>query len=50
MLTEFTHFGPNMGMKTGVFYEKLDENDMKHRVFERMDVFSTKYGHESFMF
>ena len=32
------------------FYEKLDANDMKHRVFERMDVFSTKYGHESGMF
>ena len=39
-----------MGMRTGVFYEKLDANDMKHRVFERMDVFSTKYGHESGMF
>ena len=23
---------------------------MKHRVFERMDVFSTKYGHESGLF
>ena len=36
-----------MGMKTGFFYEYLDANGMKPRVFERMDVFSTKYGHES---
>ena len=31
----------------GVLTEKLYANNMKHRVFERMYVFSTKYGHES---
>ena len=36
-----------MGMRAGgFFHEKIDANDMKYRVFERMDVFSTKYGYE----
>ena len=39
-----------MGITAGVLHEKFDVNSMKHRVFERFDLFSTKYGHDGGMF
>ena len=39
-----------MGITAGVLHEKFYANRMKHRVFERFDIFSTKYGHDSSMF
>ena len=46
-MAELTHFDQLSAQKQGFFHETFDGNDTKHRVFKRMDVFSTKYGHES---
>ena len=48
-MAELTHFDQLSAQKQGFFHETFDGNDTKHRVFKRMDVFSTKYGHESVM-
>ena len=37
-------------MVADVFHEEYDANDMTQRVFQRVDMNSTKYGHESGMF
>ena len=46
-MAELTHFDQISARKLGVFHETFDANDIKHRVLKRMDVFSTKYRHES---
>ena len=39
-----------MGMTAGVFSEKIEKHYMKQFVFERIDNFLTKFGHESNVF
>ena len=51
ILTELTFFGPNMGMTAGVFSFKIWKKiTWEQCVFEKMDNFPTKYGHESRVF
>ena len=46
-MAALTHFDQLLARKRGFFHETFDGNDMKHQVFMKMDVFSTKYGHET---
>ena len=45
-MAALTHFDQLLARKRGFFHETFDGNDMKHQVFMKIDVFSTKYGHE----
>ena len=39
-----------MGIRVWGFYEKNEKMTWEHFVFKRVDVFLTKYGHESYFF
>ena len=39
-----------MGIRVWGFYKKNEKMTREHFVFKRVDVFLTKYGHESYLF
>ena len=41
------HFYQLLARKQGFFHKTFHGNDMKNRVFKRIDIFSTQYGQES---